>query len=247
MPLKRCQTEDRPGWKWGDAGKCYVYAAGDEASETAARKKALAQAAAMGEFPGTGDNRSEISNPRGEPVEIRSAQVQSVDFAERVIELFVIPYGEETAKAEYQGQLITEIIEPGAFHGVEERNDHVTANREHDYGRTFGKVIEYRHDNPAGLIARVHVSETPLGDETLQLAADGVLKGSAGMVVRRRDQTVRNGYRRIRRAYLDHVALVPNPAYRGTGVLAVRQGQQAAEEVAPPTPNLDAILALLGE
>lgn len=189
----------------------------------------------------------ESNGPRREGVEIRSAQVSNVDFAERMIELIVIPYGEETPKAEYQGRLVTEIVEPGAFHGIETRDDHVTANREHDYGRTFGKVVEYRHDNPVGLVARIRVSETPLGDETLQLAADGVLKGSAGMVVRRRDQIVRNGYRRVKRAFLDHVALVPNPAYRGTGVLAVRQGQQVAEEVAPPTPNLDAILALLDE
>jgi HK97 family phage prohead protease len=189
----------------------------------------------------------EPSGPRREGVEIRSAQIQSVDFAERIVDLVVAPYGVETPKAEYRGQIVTEVIEPGAFLGIETRDDHVTANREHDYGRTFGKVVEYRHE-ASGLIARIRVSETPLGDETLQLAADGVLKGSAGMVVRRRDQTLRNGFRRVKRAFLDHVALVPNPAYRGTDVLAVRQGQQqVAEEVAPPTPNLDAILALLGE
>jgi HK97 family phage prohead protease len=61
VPLKRCQDDDKPGWKWGDAGKCYTYTAGNEASETAARKKAMAQAAAMGEFPGTGtEQRAEL-------------------------------------------------------------------------------------------------------------------------------------------------------------------------------------------
>jgi HK97 family phage prohead protease len=189
----------------------------------------------------------EPSGPRREGVEIRSAQIQSVDYAERIIELIVIPYDEETV-VEYRGKMIRESVEPGAFVGIETRGDHVTANREHDYARTFGKAVEYQHEQ-AGLVARVHVSETPLGDETLRLADDGVLKGSAGMVVRRSDQVVKNGLRRIKRGFLDHIALVPNPAYRGAGVLAVRQGQpsQVVEEVDPPTPKLDAWLARLGQ
>lgn len=186
------------------------------------------------------------NGPRREGVEWRSATVTNVDFAERIIELMVIPYGEETV-VEYRGRTLREIVEPGAFLGIEARDDHVTANREHNYERTFGKAVEYRHDNPAGLIASVRVSETALGDETLRLADDRVLKGSAGMVVRRSDQVIKDGLRRIKRAFLDHIALVPNPAYRGTGVLAVRQGQPVDEGVAPPTPNLDAILAELGE
>lgn len=48
MPLKRCQSDGKPGWKWGDAGKCYT---GQNA-----RKKALAQAVAMGEFRKSDDN-----------------------------------------------------------------------------------------------------------------------------------------------------------------------------------------------
>lgn len=184
--------------------------------------------------------------PRREGVEIRSATVQAVDFAERTIDLLLIPYGQVTGPVEHRGKLVNEIIEPGAFDGIETRGDHVTANRDHDYGRTFGRVVEYRHD-PAGLIARIKASATLLGDETLQLADDGVLKGSAGMVVRRRDEVIRDGLRRVKRAFLDHAALVPNPQYRGTDVLAVRQGQQVTEVVASPTPNLDAILALLDE
>jgi hypothetical protein len=54
--------------------------------------------------------------------------------------------------------------------------------------------------------------------------------------------------RRINRAFLDHVALVPNPAYKGAGVLAVRQeqGLPAEQEAVQPTPNLDKVLTLLG-
>lgn len=186
-----------------------------------------------------------VEVPRRGPVELRSAQVASVDFTDRTIELIAVPYDEETV-VPYRDSVIRESVAPGAFSGVETRNDHVTANRDHDYARTIGKVIEYRHDDPRGLVTKVYVSDTPLGDETLRLASDGVLKASVGMVVRRSDQVIRDGLRRIKRAFLDHVALVPNPAYRGAGVLAVRQHQEA-EYVETPTPNLDAILAFLGD
>jgi HK97 family phage prohead protease len=244
MPLKRCETDDKPGWKWGDEGKCYPYTAGNEESEKAARKKALAQAAAMGEFEGTGENRSR------EPVEHRAAVVTNVDFAERIIDMIVVPYDQE-AVVEYppgSGRMVVESVAPGAFDGIETRGEHVTANRDHDYTRTVGKVLSYRSGNPTGLNAQVYVSETTLGDETLRLAADGVLKASAGMLIRRTDQVIKNGTRRVKRAFLDHVALVPNPAYKGAGVLAVRQerGSEAADEGPPPTPNLDRILRLLG-
>lgn len=37
MPLKRCQSGGKSGWKWGDAGKCYT---GEGAREKAARQGA---------------------------------------------------------------------------------------------------------------------------------------------------------------------------------------------------------------
>lgn len=184
-----------------------------------------------------------------EPVEIRSATVTNVDFEERIIQVVAVPYDQE-AVVPYGGQMVLESVAPGAFDGIETREEHVSANRDHDYGRTFGKALSYRPDDPVGLITNIYVSATPLGDETLRLAADGVLKASVGMMVRRSDQVLKKGSRRIKRAFLDHVALVPNPAYRGAGVLAVRQeqGPQVEDGSAPlaPTPNLDKVMALLG-
>jgi HK97 family phage prohead protease len=188
---------------------------------------------------------SESQVPRREPVEFRSAQVAGVDFADRTIELIFVPYDEETV-VPWRDGVIRESIAPGAFDGIQTRNDHVTANRDHDYTRTIGKAIDYSPADPRGLVGKVKVSDTPLGDETLRLAADGVLKASVGMVVRRSDQVVRNGLRRIKRAFLDHIALVPNPAYRGASVLSVRSDFGASSE-AKPTPNLDAILDLLAD
>jgi HK97 family phage prohead protease len=184
-----------------------------------------------------------------EPVEVRSATLTNVDFEERVIQVVAVPYDQEAA-IQYGGQMVMETVAPGAFDGIETRGEHVSANRDHNYERTFGKVLSYRPDDPVGLIANIYVSDTPLGNETLRLAADGVLKGSIGMLVRRSDQVVKNGARRIKRAFLDHVSLVPNPAYRGAGVLAVRQerGLAVEDEGTPPapTPNLDKVMALLG-
>ena len=43
MPVQRCALEGRPGFKWGERGRCYAYEAGDRASRERAREKAEAQ------------------------------------------------------------------------------------------------------------------------------------------------------------------------------------------------------------
>lgn len=43
MPLKKCQSDNKSGWKWGDAGKCYTYTEGDKQSEKEAKHKAILQ------------------------------------------------------------------------------------------------------------------------------------------------------------------------------------------------------------
>jgi hypothetical protein len=50
MPINNCSNDGKPGYKWGDSGACYTYTQGNKKSMTDARKKALAQATAMGEF-----------------------------------------------------------------------------------------------------------------------------------------------------------------------------------------------------
>ena len=50
MPVNKCSKDGQPGFKWGDAGACYTYTSGNPESIKAAKKKALAQATAMGEF-----------------------------------------------------------------------------------------------------------------------------------------------------------------------------------------------------
>jgi len=47
MPLMRCKLENKPGWKFGDSGKCYIFKQGNKASEAAAKLKAAKQGAAI--------------------------------------------------------------------------------------------------------------------------------------------------------------------------------------------------------
>jgi phage head maturation protease len=90
------------------------------------------------------------------------------------------------------------------------------------------------------------MADTPLGNETLELANDDMVSGSAGFGVRGSDQILDRPYRRIKRAFLDHIAFVAAPAYQGARVLSVRdEGEQPTGADAPRlvTPNLEEVLA----
>jgi len=50
MPVKECQENNEPGYKWGDEGKCYIYSPNNEGSKKNARKKALTQGIAIGDI-----------------------------------------------------------------------------------------------------------------------------------------------------------------------------------------------------
>lgn len=185
---------------------------------------------------------TEETGPRRDPLELRyEATVDNVDFEQRIIEVIAVPYGQE-AVIEYRGELMRETVDPGAFDGIESRNDPIPANREHNRSETFGRVIAADPKDPRGLRVSIRASRTPKGDDALQLAADGILRASVGMRVRPRDQILRNGLRRIRRAFLDHISLVESPAYDGAAVLAVRDQDEAQGQPVTPTPVLDGYL-----
>ena len=50
MPIKECQSDKDPGFKWGDSGKCYTYDPKNEGSKRHARKKATSQGIAIGDI-----------------------------------------------------------------------------------------------------------------------------------------------------------------------------------------------------
>ena len=47
MPVKSCNKDSKPGWKWGDSGHCYTYTPGDKSSSKRARNKAIKQGRAI--------------------------------------------------------------------------------------------------------------------------------------------------------------------------------------------------------
>jgi hypothetical protein len=48
MPVKRCEIDGKPGWQYGESGKCYTFDDGDDASEKTAKAKAVTQGLAIG-------------------------------------------------------------------------------------------------------------------------------------------------------------------------------------------------------
>jgi len=50
MPVKECQLEGKPGYKWGDKGKCYTYTPNNSVEQNNSKKKAIIQGIATGEY-----------------------------------------------------------------------------------------------------------------------------------------------------------------------------------------------------
>jgi HK97 family phage prohead protease len=151
-----------------------------------------------------------------------------VDVAARTITTIAAPYERAAEVMGGQGfgrpgEVWREIFCRSAFSGLKHENRVVKVNRDHDKTRTIGRVLEFR-DEPTGLIAEVKIARTALGDDTLGLAEDGCLGASLGFVVRPQDDDLDRATRtrRIKHAYMDHLAFVEDPAYVGATVLAVR-------------------------
>jgi len=186
----------------------------------------------------------EEERPRGD-LFVRSAQVTDIRFGQRLIELVVMPYDEVTL-VERQGRMVRESCAPGAFANIQRRNGRVKVNRDHDLQRPCGKAITFHPSRTEGLVAELRMARTPLGEETLELADEGILDASAGFLPmpggeewRTRDEV------RLTRVWLGHIAMTPDPAYAGAQVLSVR----SAEPPVPISayPNRDAINAFLLE
>lgn len=174
-------------------------------------------------------------------LEIRSAELTGVRFADRIVELIVVPW-ESEALVPHEGRMIRELFTRGAFAGIERRANRIRANRDHQLERTVGRALTF-HDREDGLHAEVRIARTPLGDETLELADEGVLDASAGFLPMPGGDSwhERRSLRRISKAWLGHIALTPDPAYDGARVLAVRSAEVAGashERDMPATPLL---------
>ena len=178
-------------------------------------------------------------------IEIRESQLAGVSYPKRLIELIVIPY-ETTTEVAHRGKVIEEVVSRGAFDGINRRPNRVKVNRDHDRSRSVGKAVAFHPSRLEGLVAELKISQTPLGDETLVLAEDGVLDASAGFGIMDEpgaEVWETRSRHRLNRLWLDHIGLVPDPAYDSSGVLAVRQGDVGTLPAFEPsaTPNLDQV------
>lgn len=186
-----------------------------------------------------------------EPILYRSASVVGVNFAQRIIEFVAAPYDEE-AVVIWRGEPWRELFERGAWDGIEKRPNRVKTNRDHDKTRTVGKIVNWWPSRQEGLVGATRISQTPLGDETLALADDGVLGPSVGYAAPSRyvrlDKRDRPGLRSVKKAFMDHLAFVPDPTWETAAVLTVRNAAEplAAADLPPlATPNLDELRAWL--
>ena len=181
--------------------------------------------------------------PQGELL-FRSAQVVDVSFPERTIEMIVTPYEEETL-ADWKGRMVKEIFARGAFEGIQRRPNRIKVYRDHvDSRSVVGKAVALHPSRDEGLVAEVKISDTDLGTETLTLAEDGVLGASAGYLpMPGGEKWLTRSSVRILKGWLGHIALVPEPAYEGAQVLAVRSKPDGK----PLTPNLDLVRDMLAE
>jgi hypothetical protein len=106
----------------------------------------------------------------------------------------------------------------------------------------IGKIVNFWPSRSEGLVGAARIAQTALGDETLALADEDCLGASVGFAVAAGDQELdrANRRRRIKKAFMDHLAFVPDPAYSGAGVLSVRRAGAPAA-----TPALDELVAFM--
>jgi HK97 family phage prohead protease len=156
--------------------------------------------------------------------------------------VIAVPYNQETV-VPHEGRVIAESFAPGSFTGIERRASRVRVNREHDRMYTCGKAVAFHPSRTEGLVADIVMFRTSLGDETLELAADGGLDASIAFApfCGHEGWSSDRRSRRISKAWLAHIAMTSEPAYEGAQVLSVRNGEIVGEVVAVPsgTPNFD--------
>jgi HK97 family phage prohead protease len=186
-----------------------------------------------------------IERPPKAPIEHRNAELVDVRFPDRIVEVMAMPYETPTNRVIHDGRQIVETVSRGAFGRLEHRHD-VRCLRDHDRTRPAGKAIAFHTDRDDGLVVELRMSRTPIGDETLELAADGILAASVGFAPMVQRWTPDRKARRLEKCYLDHVGMLIDPAYPTATVLDVRR-QAMVDGPVVATPNKDRVLALLFE
>jgi HK97 family phage prohead protease len=172
------------------------------------------------------------------------ATVRDVNTKQRIVTVLAVPW-EQEADVVWRGEVWREVFTRGAFNGLENSAGRIRVNREHTKGHTVGRVVRADPSDPHGLVMDVRVARTPRGDETLALAEEQMISASVGYLVKQPADVVvskNKMFRRVNRAFLDHLSFVESPAYEGAEVLSVREapnGLTVVDTPLPDTPTLD--------
>lgn len=139
----------------------------------------------------------------------------------RTVEGIAVPYGQE----QRIDASLVEVFARGAFNAQLNAAHRVKFTRDHmsHGGALIGRAMELRDDS-AGLWGAWRVSDTPAGNETLELLRDGVLSELSIGFRTRQDRRLPNGTMERVTAHLVEVSVVMEGAYgEGALVSAVRQ------------------------
>ena len=178
-----------------------------------------------------------------------SGALTDVNSRQRIIDLIAVPWNQE-AMVFWRGEMWKEVFRPQAFDdSIRNQSGKIRVNREHIKGRTIGKIIEFDPNHQDGLFARVKIVKGLEGDQVLDLAEEDMISASVGYTTQAPGDVILNKEavpktRTVVRAFLDHLAMVEDPAFDKAAVLAVREGSPARVTDAPllKTPNLDTVM-----
>jgi uncharacterized protein len=161
----------------------------------------------------------------------RSFEIRATDSEQRTVEGVAVPFNETIDI----GGGWSERFEKGAV----DTNADVKLFRDHK--EIIGKVTEMEESDD-GLLIRAKISDTTLGNETLELVKDGAIRsfsvGFIPVVDEKKDKTI------IRKKVdLKEVSLVAFPAYDNAAVLAVREEKTSEETNMENTTDYSAEIA----
>lgn len=161
----------------------------------------------------------------------RSFEIRATDSEQRTVEGVAVPFNETIDI----GGGWSERFEKGAV----DTNADVKLFRDHK--EIIGKVTEMEESDD-GLLIRAKISDTSLGNETLELVKDGAIRsfsvGFIPVVDEKKDKTI------IRKKVdLKEVSLVAFPAYDNAAVLAVREEKTSEETNMENTTDYSAEIA----
>jgi len=164
-------------------------------------------------------------------MENRSFEIRTTDMEKREVSGVAVPYNDTIDI----GGGWSERFESGAV----DLNSDVKLFRDHK--EIIGKVTELR-DEEDGLWITAKVSDTALGNETLELVKDGAIRSFSVGFVPVKDEKLNKTIIR-KKVDLKEVSLVAFPAYSNASVTEVREEVKEEIKMENTTPDYDAAIA----